>query len=611
MPSIRHIRREAERFELHSVGRALLLSSLVGLVAGLGAIVFQYLCQWVAHLVLDGVAGLRMEGPAGEAVLFRATTAPFRPWMIPVVAALGGLATGWIVQRFAPEASGHGTDAAIDAFHRRGGLVRGRVPIVKTIASAITLGSGGSGGREGPIAQIGAGFGSFLATRLGLDERDRRILLAAGVGAGVGSIFRAPLAGALFAGEVLYADSEIEPDVIIPAAIATIIAYCVFSLRFGFGSLFDTPHFTFHSAAELLPYTMLAIVVALASGAFVQVFYGLHAAFERLRMPTVLKPALGGLFTGLVALLVYYLVHDARSLDVLSFGYGTVQHALSGDLPVTLLLVIAFGKMVTTGFSIGSGGSGGVFGPSMVIGGALGGAVGLLARQWMPGVVTQPGAFVAVGMAGFFAAAANTPISTLVMVSEMTGNYELLLPSLWVCSISYLLGRRWKLYRSQVANRLESPAHRGAILGGVLRALHVRDVIDGRPLHTLSETAPLREVIQACMSSSQHCFPVLDEGKHLTGIIRLAQIRQFLDDPGEDSAVIADDVALKPRALLSPDDNLDLALQQLMSLDVEDLLVVDPADERHVVGILSRRDIIAAYAKRRLGSEPGGGDDQA
>jgi CIC family chloride channel protein len=603
MSPLHHIRREAERLELHSVGRALLLSSLVGVVAGLGAVVFQYLCQWVSHLALDGVAGLRMGGPAGEEVLFGATAAPFRPWLIPVVAALGGLVTGWIVQRYAPEASGHGTDAAIEAFHYRGGLVRGRVPIVKTIASAITLGSGGSGGREGPIAQIGAGFGSFLATRLGLDERDRRILLAAGVGAGVGSIFRAPLAGALFAGEVLYADSEIEPDVIIPAAIATIIAYCVFSLRFGFGSLFATPRFTFHSAAELLPYTVLAIVVALASGVFVRVFYGLHAAFERLRMPAVLKPALGGLLTGLVGLLAYYLVRDTRSLDVLSFGYGTVQHALRGELPLTLLLVIAFGKMVTTGFSIGSGGSGGVFGPSMVIGGALGGAVGLLARQWMPNLATQPGAFVAVGMAGFFAAAANTPISTLVMVSEMTGNYELLLPSLWVCSISYLLGRRWKIYRSQVANRLESPAHRGAILGGVLKALHVRDVIEGRPLHTLSEAAPLREVIQTCMSSSQHCFPVLDEGKQLTGIIRLAQIRQLLDENGENVAVIADDLALKPRALLVPDDDLDRALQQLMSFDVEDLLVVDPVDRRHVVGILSRRDIIAAYAKRRLGSE--------
>jgi CIC family chloride channel protein len=596
----RGIGRQAERLQLHTVGRVLFLSSLVGVVAGLGAIVFQYLCQWVSHLVLDGVAGLRMEGPSGERALFHATSAAFRPWLIPLVTTAGGLVTGLIVQRFAPEAAGHGTDEAVDAFHRREGVIRGRVPIVKTIASAITLGSGGSGGREGPIAQIGAGFGSFLATRLGLGERDRRILLAAGVGAGVGSIFRAPLAGALFAAEVLYEDPEFEPDVIIPAAIATIVAYCVFSLKFGFGALFATPRFSFHSAAELLPYSLLAVIVAAASGLFVEVFYGIHALFQRLRIPKVLKPALGGLLTGLVGVLAYEILGDTRSLDVLSFGYGTIQHALHAELPLALLLVVAIGKMMTTGFSIGSGGSGGVFGPSMVIGGALGGAVGLLAQQWMPDVVTQPGAFVPVGMAGFFSAAANTPISTLVMVSEMTGNYELLLPALWVCSLSYLMGRRWTLYRSQVASRLESPAHRGAILASVLKTVHVHEVIGGRPLHQVPEAAPLRDVIQACMSSSQHCFPVVDGSLRMTGLITLAQIRQFLDEHDQSTAVIAHDLATRPKAVLSPQDDLERGLQLLMSLEVEELPVVDDNDRARVVGILSRRDIIAAYAGRRL-----------
>jgi CIC family chloride channel protein len=599
---LRRIGREAERLGLHTVGRVLALSSLVGLVAGLGAIVFQYLCQWGSHLLLDRLAGLRMEGPAGETALFAASSTPLRLWLLPIVAALGGLLTGLLVQRFAPEAAGHGTDEAIAAFHQRAGIIRGRVPIVKTIASALTLGSGGSGGREGPIAQIGAGFGSFLASRLGLDERDRRILLAAGVGAGVGSIFRAPLAGALFAGEVLYSDPEIEPDAIIPAAIASIVAYCMFSLKFGFGALFDTPQFEFRSAAELLPYTGLAIVVALAAGLFVRVFYGTHDLFQKAKLPKVLKPAIGGLLTGLVALLALRLAHDDRAFDVLSFGYGTIQHALRGEMPLTLLLIVAGGKLVTTSFSIGSGGSGGVFGPSMVIGGALGGAVGLLAHQWMPGVVTQPGAFVAVGMAGFFSAAANTPISTLVMVSEMTGNYQLLLPALWVCALSYLLARPWTLYRSQVANRLMSPAHRGAILGSVLKTMRVGDLLGGRALHQLAETDSLRDVIHACMNSSQHCFPVVDAAQRITGVIRLAQIREFLDQHEESPAVIAHDLAARPKAVLSPADDLDRGLQMLMALDVEDLPVVDPAAPGLVVGILSRRDIIAAYARRRLDS---------
>lgn len=580
------------------------LSSLVGIVAGLGAIAFQYMCQAGSHLFLDQLAGLRMEGPAGEAMLIPPGETPFRPWVIPLVAGLGGLITGFLVQRFAPEAGGHGTDEAIDAFHRRGGVIRGRVPILKTIASAITLGSGGSGGREGPIAQIGAGFGSFLATRIGLSERDRRILLAAGVGAGVGSIFRAPLAGALFAAEVLYSDPEFEPDAIIPAAISTIIAYCVFSLRFGFGSLFETPRFTFHSVAELLPYTVLALVVALASGMFVRVFYGIHALFQRTRIPAMLKPAVGGVLTGVLALVAYGGMRDMRALDVLSFGYASIQHAMRGELPIALLLVIAFGKMLTTGCSIGSGGSGGVFGPSMVIGGALGGAVGLIAQHVLPGVVTQPGAYVVVGMAGFFSAAANTPISTLVMVSEMTGNYQLLLPALWVCSLAYLLGRRWSLYRHQVPGRLDSPAHRGAILGGILRAVRVGEVIGGRKLHTIPERASLSEVIQRCMTSSQHCYPVVDESGRMTGVVTLAQVRHFLDESGSDVPAIAHDLASLPLATLTPDDDLDRALQSLMSLEVEELPVVERGDPGKLIGILSRRDIIAAYARRRHESGP-------
>jgi chloride channel protein, CIC family len=596
---------EARRLELHSVGRSVALSSLVGAVAGLGAIAFQYLCQYASHFLLDRLAGLRMDGPAGEVILVASTHTAFRPWMLPLVAGFGGLITGLIVQRFAPEAGGHGTDAAIDAFHHRAGVIRGRVPIVKTIASAITLGSGGSGGREGPIAQIGAGFGSFLATRLGLSERDRRILLAAGVGAGVGSIFRAPLAGALFAAEVLYSDPEFESDAIIPAAISTIIAYCVFSLKFGFGTLFDTPRFTFHSALELLPYTALAVVVALASGVFVKVFYGVHDLFSRLKIPAAAKPMVGGVLTGSLALLAYYGVRDMRALDVLSFGYGSIQHAMRGELPLTLLLVIAAGKLLTTSLSIGSGGSGGVFGPSMVIGGTLGGAVGLIAHRLMPGVVTQPGAFVAVGMAGFFSAAANTPISTLVMVSEMTGNYQLLLPALWVCALAYLMGRRWSLYRNQIASRMDSPAHRGAILGGLLKSVRVEEALGGRPVHTIRETASMSEMLQNCMTSSQHCFPVVDAAGRMSGLVTLAQVRQFLDEHEDNSSVIAHDLALMPRATLSPSDDLDHALQRLTALELEELPVVDASDPGRVLGILSRRDIIAVYANRRFESGHG------
>ena len=591
---------QLEDLELQVVGRVLALSSLVGLVAGLGAIAFQMMCQATQHVFLALLAGYVQPGPAGERPMFTEAVHALHPWLLPIVPAVGGLITGLIVQRFAPEAAGHGTDEAVESFHRRGGVIRGRVPIVKSVASAITLGSGGSGGREGPIAQIGAGFGSFLATRLGLPENSRRVLLASGVGAGVGSIFRAPLAGALFAAEVLYSDPEFESDVIIPAALASIIAYCVFSLKFGFGSLFATPHFAFGSALELLPYTALALIVALASGLFVQMFYRLHDAFRRLAVPPLWRPALGGLATGTVALLAYLATRDARTLDVLSFGYGSVQQAMDGRIPLLILFVLAFGKMLTTSLSIGSGGSGGVFGPSMVIGGTLGGAVGLVAQRLMPHVITQPGAFVAVGMAGFFAAAANTPISTLVMVSEMTGNYELLLPALWVCALAYLVGRRWTLYRSQVPSRLHSPAHWAALRKWLLGSFRVAEVMGAGPVMTVGEAAPLADVLRVMARSRQSCLPVVDEGGRLSGAISGRQLQEVLDRQPGRAPIIAHDLAGPARAI-SAQDGLDVALARLDDGDADELPVVDAADAGRLLGLVSRREILAAYTQRGLG----------
>ncbi|MBL6972547.1 MAG: chloride channel protein, partial [Desulfobacterales bacterium] len=399
---------------------------LIGIIAGLGSIVFHYLCQVGLHYFMDLVAGYRPPSPAGEHHLFTSTGTPLNRYILLILPALGGILSGWLVYSYAPEAEGHGTDAAIDAYHNKGGFIRSRVPIVKIIASAITLTTGGSGGREGPIAQIGAGFGSFLATKLKLSDRERRIMMAAGIGAGVGSIFRAPLAGALFAAEVLYRDPEFESEVIIPAGISSVVAYCLFCLVYGWGSLFEAPYFHFRNPLELGPYLVLALVLVGTGILYVKSFYGIVHLFKSLNMPNYIKPALGGLCTGIIG---FFLP------QTLAFGYGFAQMALNNELTIPFLLFLAIGKIFTTSFSIGSGGSGGVFGPSIVIGGSMGGVVGKLFHQIIPGVVAEPGAFVVVGMAGFFTAVSNTPISTIIFVSEMTNSYHLLLPSLLVCSV--------------------------------------------------------------------------------------------------------------------------------------------------------------------------------
>lgn len=581
------------------VGRMLVLSFAVGVAAGLGAIVFNLALAAGERLLLDGIAGYRQATAANEHSYLQRGTTEFRVWLLPAVAALGGLLSGLLVYWFAREAGGHGTDSAIDAYHNQEGRISFRVPLVKIIASALTLGSGGSGGREGPIAQIGAGFGSYLGTALGLSSRERRILLAAGIGAGVGSIFHAPLAGALFAAEVFYSESEFEADGLIPAAVATIVGYSVFSLHSGFEPLFATGDFEFHTR-ELVPYAVLALVVTLGAGLFVTSFYGIHGWFDRLPMPAWARPMVGGVLTAMVGVgLYFWFGRDAGVLDVLSFGYGTLQESLTGQVGIGLLLALALGKMLTTSLSIGSGGSGGVFGPSMVIGGALGGVVGNLGHQWFPSIVVYPQAYVLVGMAGFFTAAAKTPISTIVMVSEMTGTYSLLVPSLWVAALAMLFGRPFKLYRSQVGTRLDSAAHKDELFVDVLEGIKVADILEDTSFETVRETDGLDRLVEVFGRTTQHYFPVLDHEGRMTGILSANDVRQCLDERSVGSMVIANDICSTDVVTVSPSNTLSRALKRFVATDVDSLPVVAEDDPDTVVSMLSRRHLIRAYETAR------------
>lgn len=563
---------------------------LIGIIAGFGAIAFHYLCQVGGHVFMDRIAGFRPPSPAGESHLFVPTETPFNRWILLLLPAFGGLLSGLLVYTFAPEAEGHGTDAAIDAYHNKGGFIRGRIPFVKTIASAITITTGGSGGREGPIAQIGAGFGSFLATRLGLSERDRRVMLAAGIGAGVGSIFRAPLAGALFAAEVLYRDPEFESEVIIPAGISSVVAYCLFCLFFGWGSLFDSQDFVFRNPLELAPYTVLAFVLVGSGFLYVKAFYGVHSLSKSLKIPNFLKPALGGLCTGVIG---FFLP------ETLSFGYGYAQMALDNQLPTLVLLGLAFGKILTTSFSIGSGGSGGVFGPSVVIGGALGGALGRIFHQFLPGVVANPGAFVVVGMAGFFAGVSNTPISTIIFVSEMTNSYHLLLPSLLVCSLCYLLSQRWTIFGKQVKNRVDSPAHRGDFFVDVLGTIRVKELMPRlRKARLIPEDMPFTKFRDVFSASQQHYFPVVDKEDRLTGIFSINDVRAVLFDLEIGNLVRMKDVATSDIIFTTPSEDLNEVLKKFTIRNLQRIPVVKDDDHAYLLGMLDRREVIQYYNQR-------------
>lgn len=568
-------------------GRWLFNFILIGIIAGLGSVVFYYLCQVGIHFFMDFMAGYRPEAPAGEQHLFASTSTVFNRWVLLILPAAGGIISGWLVYTFAPEAEGHGTDAAIEAYHSKGGFIRGRVPFIKTLASAITLTTGGSGGREGPIAQIGAGFGSFLATRMKLSDRERRIMMAAGVGAGVGSIFRAPLAGALFAAEVLYRDPEFESDVIIPAGISSVVAYCIFCLVFGWGSLFDSPGFKFQNPLELAPYTVLALVLVVTGVFYIKVFYGIAGFFHRLKIPNFLKPAIGGLATGIVGFFLPY---------TLAFGYGYAQKAIFNELSISILLALAIGKIFTTSFSIGSGGSGGVFGPSIVIGGAMGGVVGKLFHVLIPSVVTNPGSFVIVGMAGFFTAVSNTPISTIIFVSEMTNSYHLLLPSLLVCSLCYLLSKPWTIFHNQVKSRVNSPAHAGEFMMDILQTIKVQDLMGlAKKVVYVKEDMPFSAFKQLFSTTKQHYFPVMNRHNRFCGIFSSTDIRGVIFSNTIEDLVVMRDIMVSDLIMTTPSEDINTVLQKLTLKNIDALPVVKENDHGVLLGLLYRRDVIAYY----------------
>jgi CIC family chloride channel protein len=432
---------------------------LIGIVSGVGAILFDllfHLSQWalLGKIGRFSPPGAPLEG--GEAF------GPDNVWLLPVSLAVGGLVSGVLVYFLAPEAEGHGTDSVIKSFHHQLGKVRKRVAPIKAISSAITIGSGGSAGREGPIAQIGASFGSFLGTLLKLTYHDRRILMMAGMAGGIGSIFRAPLGASFFAAEVLYSKPEFEYEVLLPGLISAITGYSIYSSYAGWGYLFDVPEISFHEPRHLPIYAVLGVACALLGAIYPKFFYFVRDhIFKPMPGPAWIKPAIGATALGLIAV---------AFPQALGMGYGYVQQAIEGSLTIQFLLLFAAIKIVATSLTISSGGSGGVFGPSLVIGAALGAAFGQGFAELIPGWAPEPAACVMVGMGGFFAGVAKTPFAAVIMVMEMTGSYGLLVPSLLVAATAYLcLPLAVRLYENQVPARPDSPAHTGSFATDILR----------------------------------------------------------------------------------------------------------------------------------------------
>lgn len=574
------------------LGKWVVVGLLIGIVAGIGATVFYYLIQFTTDNFLGRITGFYPPNPAGE--LASPITVSPHYYLIPLSLALGGLIVGLIIFYFAPEAEGHGTDAAIDAFHNKNGVIRKRVPIVKMIASAITIGSGGSGGREGPTAQISAGFGSYLATAFGMSNRDRRIAVAAGIGAGIGAIFRSPFAGAILSAEILYSGGDMEVEALTPAFIASPVGYVIFASLTNFSPMFSlSSPYTFDHPLNLILYAVLGIICGLVGKFYSSFFYWVKGLFTKLKVKKFIKPMIGGAVAGTIAMFFPQTV---------GMSYGYLQYLMDGNLksaePVyfvvpilAALIIIAFAKIVATSFTISSGGSAGVFAPSLVIGGFVGAATWTGVHMLNPTIVLSPAPFVLVGMMALFAGVGRTPIAVVLMVSEMTGSLEVMIPSMIAVVISYyVVGYKYSIYRSQVRNRSESQAHRGEYNIPVLSYLTARNAM-ATDVPTIDPSTPVSDALRLMDNIGVNGIPVTDNGK-LVGIVTksdLIQVKLIHQDMESVSHVMTRNVVFAHE-----DDSLLDIMKKLSVNNISHIPIVTKEDNK-VIGLVTWNAIFKAH----------------
>ena len=562
--------------------------------------------QVSSNFFLTQLGGITL--PA-EGVLHPTTwTSAFpRILVVPGIMILGGLIVGLIIARLAPEVAGHGTDATIRAFHRKAGKVRYRVPILKTLASVITLGTGGSGGREGPTSQIGGGFGSLWADVFGLNDRERRVALATGMGAGIGAIFRAPLGGAVYAAEILYT-GDFEPDVFVPAIIASVVAYSVYSTIFGFHTLFATPDLSSYAfdPRRLPLYALLGIICGGAGILFTKMYQRTDAWFGSRRWPVFLRPTVGAAVAGAIFLGVYLLVPQQghfASLSSLSVGYGFVQTIL-GDLspgsPVTItftftlfavLLIAVFARMVMTSFVVGGGGSAGLFGTSVVVGSLLGTMVGGAAYVLLPSLVSPPVVvvFSIIGMMSFFGGISKAPLGVLIMVVEMVASYSVLPAAMLAIFTAYVVTGRNHIYAEQLPTRIHSPAHLEEYRDFFLSETPIGEVAR-RESETVPPSMTVRAALEIAVTHGRAILSV-DDGVEWMGAVRL---NDMLDVPMDrrGTTMLAD--LVRPVDLLLPGDiSSEEALRRMQELDANVAAVMSAEEPIRVIGLVTRRAIHA------------------
>jgi len=558
----------------------------VGAGTGLGTVLFIKLIALVQQVFFEsGVSSLSFLG-RGLFIL-----APL----------IGGLLAGPVISFFAKEAKGHGVPEVMQAIALRGGRIRPRVVVAKVIASALCIGSGGSAGREGPIVQVGAALGSTIGQWLHLSEARLRNLIACGAAAGIAATFNAPIAGVVFAMEIILGELHLGDlgNVIIAAVSASTVA----RIFLGDHPAFVIPNYGVKTPWEVLLYALLGMLAALTAVGFIRLLYWFEDRFDHWRFPDALKPAVGGLLLGGLAFVYPMVLRQTQGLplhanlpEVFGTGFGTIESALMGTLPFGLLLALVFLKPLATSFTLGSGNSGGVFAPALFIGAALGGAFGRIVEIIAPGATAGPGAFAVVGMAAVFAGAARAPFTAILIVFEMTGDYRMIVPLMAGVIVSLILAER--LHRESIYTL--KLAKRGVRLRqgrdlDVMETVRVDEVMMRQPV-TVPANLSINRLADKFLRTGQHGFSALNDDGSLFGVVSLEDYRRAINgEPGAADHLLVRDIASRDVVSVYPDETVGVALRRMAPRGLSRLPVVARDDARCLKGVVRRNDIVNAY----------------
>ena len=580
----------------------LVLAMIVGVLAGFGAVVFRWFIKVMQTIFypqsIDG--GITesfgwvwdMVGHEAPGVMEFFGHVPW--YYVIAMPALGGLIVGIMIYFGAREAKGHGVPEVMEAVALRGGVIKTRVGFIKTIASAITIGSGGSAGQEGPIVQIGASLGSSIGQWFRVSQVQQRTLVGCGAAAGIAATFNAPIAGVIFAMEVILGDFGVAS--FSPIVVSSVLATAISRMVFGDSPAFSVPIYEMASYWELGIYPVLGIVCGLVAVGFVIILYKSEDFFEhQVKLPEYIKPMIGAALTGLLIL---------EWPQVFAVGYESLTEVFHNQMALELVLALIVIKILATTLTIGSGGSGGVFAPSLFIGAMVGGAFGYLVNYLFPEVTASPGAYALVATGAMVAGTTFAPITAILIIFELSGDYKIILPLMTACIISVIVAstiKKGSVYTTKLLRRGIDIA--GGVEQNIMRRFKVKNFMT-KSVVTIPFDAPIAEVIKKFESKQASYIYMVDNDSHLIGYISYRDVRQILDEENIVPLMLAEDIATEDELVtVTPSESIHDARTKMNQLGVTALPVVSDTDNRILLGKLKDTHVLDAYDKAVLRME--------